>query len=112
VPLARLEQARRGETVFVVAPDAAGAGLLERVHDARRVGATVLALEADDAELRGLAHESLTVRPDPASPSFELVQHLVSAAAGEPPALSRRRGLRDRLSRLVDQLSAPPPIGW
>ncbi|WP_042414387.1 hypothetical protein [Streptacidiphilus anmyonensis] len=115
VPLARLEEARRGETVFVVAPDAAGEGLLERVHDARRVGATVLALEAADPELRGLAHEALTVAPDPGAPSFELVQHLVSAAAGEPATPTRRRGpgLRGRLARLVDQLTAPPPpLGW
>ncbi|WP_037607201.1 hypothetical protein [Streptacidiphilus rugosus] len=114
VPLSRLEQARRGETVFVVAPDTAGEGLLERVHDARRTGATVLALEADDPELRGLAHEALTVRREPTAPSFELVQHLVSAAAGEPPRPRRgARTLRDRLGRLVDHLSAPPPpIGW
>ncbi|MBF9071399.1 hypothetical protein [Streptacidiphilus fuscans] len=113
VTLSRLEQARRGETVFVVAPDATGEGLLERVHDARRIGATVLAMEADDAELRGLAHEALTVRPDPATPSFELVQHLVSAAAGEPVARRRRRGVKDRLSQLVDRLTAPPPpLGW
>ncbi|SEM08811.1 hypothetical protein [Streptacidiphilus jiangxiensis] len=114
VPLARLEEARRGETVFVVAPEVADAGLLERVHDARRVGATVLALEAADPELRGLAHEALTVVPDPGAPSFELVQHLVSAAAGDP-ATPRRpsAGLRGRLARLLDHLTAPPPpLGW
>jgi hypothetical protein len=114
VPLARLEEARRGETVFVVAPEATDEGLLERVDDARRVGATVLALEAADPELRGLAHEALTVTPDPGAPSFELVQHLVSAAAGEPlPPRRRATGLRGRLSRLVDHLTAPPPpLGW
>ncbi|MEY9876158.1 hypothetical protein ABH931_005668 [Streptacidiphilus sp. MAP12-33] len=114
VSLARLEAARRGETVFVVAPEAAGEGLLERVHDARRVGATVLALEAADPELRGLAHEALTVAPDPGAPSFELVQHLVSAATGDPASPRRTGGgLRGRLARLLDQLTAPPPpLGW
>ena len=59
--LERLAGTRRGETVFVVAPDAAPERLLERVDDARRVGATILTLETGDTELRSLAHESLTV---------------------------------------------------
>ena len=43
--LERLEAARRGETVFVVTPTSAPVPLLERVSDARRVGATVFALD-------------------------------------------------------------------
>lgn len=46
VGLGRIEAARRGETLLVVSPGSAGAGLLERVHDARRAGATVLAVSA------------------------------------------------------------------
>jgi hypothetical protein len=61
VGLSRLEAARRGETLFVVAPDAAPAPLLERVNDARHVGATILALGQNDDELDDLAHEFLTV---------------------------------------------------
>lgn len=38
VGLGRLSAARRGETLLVVSPAAPGAGLLERVHDARRPG--------------------------------------------------------------------------
>ena len=45
VGLGRLEAAGRGETLLVVAPEPPGAALLERVHDARRAGATVLALD-------------------------------------------------------------------
>jgi hypothetical protein len=46
-----------------------------------------------------------------------MVQHLVSAAAGEnglpsPGRRGRGRGFRDRLSRLADQLTAPPPTRW
>ncbi|GAA4356831.1 hypothetical protein [Angustibacter luteus] len=63
IGLSRLEQVGRGETVFVVAPDAAPASLLERVDDARRVGATVLSLDAGDDELGALAHERMTVSP-------------------------------------------------
>lgn len=109
IGLDRLEQTRRGETVFVVAPDAAPEPLLERVADARRTGATVFAIDAGDTELESLAHESLVV---PASateglvvPEFDVVSHLVSAAAGEPEIANRVRGfsaLRDRLARILD----------
>ena len=86
------------------------AGLLERVHDARRAGATVLALDGGDPEVRGLAHEALTVSADD-EVDLDTVQHLVSAAAGEngAPSPRGRRTFRDRLSRLADQLTAPPP---
>ncbi|WP_344588668.1 hypothetical protein, partial [Kitasatospora paracochleata] len=79
--LRRLADAGRGATVLVVAPDPAGVPLLERVHYARRGGATVLALDTGDRELGDLAHERLTV-PEAGPEPFELVQHLVSAAAG------------------------------
>ncbi|AIR98063.1 hypothetical protein [Streptomyces glaucescens] len=110
----RIEAARRGETLLVVAPDRARAPLLERVHDARRAGVTVLALgPGQDDDLAAMAHETLTV-PDGSELDIDLVQHLVSAAAGENarPAPRGRRRLRDRLSRLADQLTAPPPTRW
>ncbi|MER7717150.1 hypothetical protein ABTX99_09375 [Streptomyces flaveolus] len=113
VGLGRLAAARRGETLLVVAPDEPGAPLLERVHDARRAGATVLALGSGERELTAMAHETLTV-PDGAELDLDTVQHLVSAAAGEnagPPPRGRRR-FRDRLSRLTDHLTAPPPPRW
>ncbi|MET9776049.1 hypothetical protein ABZ023_17645 [Streptomyces sp. NPDC006367] len=113
VGLGRLAAARRGETLLVVAPDEPGAPLLERVHDARRAGATVLALGGGERELTAMAHEALTV-PDGAELDLDTVQHLVSAAAGEnavPPPRGRRR-FRDRLSRLADHLTAPPPPRW
>ncbi|MFJ8002842.1 hypothetical protein [Streptomyces fagopyri] len=113
VGLGRVEAARRGETLLVVAPSAPGAPLLERVHDARRAGATVLALDSGDRELGAMAHEALTVPPEHEL-DFDTVQHLVSAAAGENtlPAQRGRRRLRDRLSRLADQLTAPPAARW
>ncbi|MCF3125308.1 MULTISPECIES: hypothetical protein [Streptomyces] len=111
--LGRIEAARRGETLLVVAPDAPGEELLTRVHDARQAGATVLALDSGDRDLAALSHEALSVPPGP-DLDLDTVQHLVSAAAGEnalPEARGRRR-LRDRLSRLADQLTAPPPTRW
>ncbi|MFC1413054.1 hypothetical protein ACEZCY_09070 [Streptacidiphilus sp. N1-12] len=115
VPMQRLEQARRGETVFVVAPESADGGLLERVHDARRAGATVLALENGDRELRGLAHEALTVPAEEDTLSavgFDAVQHLVSSAAGTDPGAGRRR-TRRALAGIIARLTAPaPPMRW
>ncbi|WP_406449501.1 hypothetical protein OG782_10205 [Streptomyces sp. NBC_00876] len=112
VGLGRIEAAGRGETLLVVVPEPPGEGLLERVHDARRAGATVLSLDNGDPEVRGLAHEALSVVGDDVD--LDTVQHLVSAAAGEnsAPVLRGRRRFRDRLSRLADQLTAPPPARW
>ncbi|MEW2252362.1 MULTISPECIES: hypothetical protein [unclassified Streptomyces] len=113
VGLGRIEAARRGETLLVVAPGEP-APLLERVHDARRAGVTVLALGGGAGELAGMAHEALTV-PDGAELDLDTVQHLVSAAAGEttvPGPPRGRRTFRDRLSRLAESLTSPPPAPW
>ncbi|GGX52823.1 hypothetical protein GCM10010358_03230 [Streptomyces minutiscleroticus] len=109
----RLAAARRGETLLVVAPDAPDGTLLERIHDARRAGATVMALDAGDRDLQALAHEALTVPEEPVL-DLDTVQHLVSAAAGENalPSPRGRRRFRDRLARLTDHLTAPPPARW
>ncbi|MDV5145162.1 hypothetical protein R1T08_13280 [Streptomyces sp. SBC-4] len=113
VGLGRLEAAGRGATLLMVAPERPDAGLLQRVHDARRAGATVLSLDGGDAEVRGLAHETLTVA-EGAEVDLDTVQHLVSAAAGENSLPSPRgnRRFRDRLSDLADRLTAPPPARW
>ncbi|MET7453984.1 hypothetical protein ABZT03_19285 [Streptomyces sp. NPDC005574] len=109
----RLAAARRGETLLVVAERGPDADLLEGVHDARRAGATVLALGAGGAELTAMAHESLTVT-DGSELDLDSVQHLVSAAAGENflPAPRGRRRLRDHLTALAHHLTAPPPARW
>lgn len=107
----RIGAAQRGETLLVVAPEEP-APLLERVHDARRSGVTVLALGSGGGELEAMAHESLAV-PEGAELDLDTVQHLVSAAAGENGTSPRvRRGFRDRLSRLAETLTAPPAAPW
>ncbi|MGW2448711.1 hypothetical protein [Streptomyces sp. NPDC001675] len=106
----RIEAARRGETLLVVAPEEP-AELLERVHGARRAGVTVLALGAGGGELAAMAHDTLAV-PEGAELDLDSVQHLVSAAAGENSTPRARRGFRDRLSRLADILTAPPAAPW
>lgn len=92
------------------------------MHDARRNGATVLALDGGDRDLHALAHDALAAPPAPpeegagVTPDLDLdtIQHLVSAAAGENslPAPRGRRRFRDRLARLADGLTAPPPPRW
>ncbi|MGR8010823.1 hypothetical protein [Streptomyces hypolithicus] len=116
VGLERIEAVRRGETLLVVAPERPGAELLERVCGARRAGARVLSLDGEDGEngeVRTLAHEALSV-PVGGDVDMDTVQHLVSAAAGENslPVPRGRRRFRDRVSRLADQLTAPPPGRW
>ena len=122
VGLERLEAARRGETLFVVAPEVAPEQLLERVADARRVGATILSIDEGDPELGSLTHDRLIVPTlmradgpldnplaaarDTTRVDMDTVQHLVSVAAGED---IHRGSLRDRLARLLDRLSGPAP---
>jgi hypothetical protein len=109
VGLERLRAATRQETLLVVSSQLAPEELLERVHDVRRAGATVFALDQDDPELDAIAHESLPVRPQSAPLSFDAAQHLVSSAAAKEAEPSRRRdaGLRSRLARLLDTVSGP-----
>ncbi|MFJ3514720.1 MULTISPECIES: hypothetical protein [unclassified Streptomyces] len=119
VGLGRLEAARRGHTLLVVAPGAPGEELLERVHGARRAGATVLSLDGGDPGLGTLAHDVLSVPggdtgAQDGGMDLDTVQHLVSAAAGENglPVQRGARRFRDRLARLADQLTSPPPSRW
>ena len=104
VSLARLAGAGRGDSLVVVSPQAAPDGLLERVCDARKGGATILALDRGDARLADVAHETLTVAPG-APLTFDAAQHLVSVAAGERSERPPR--LRARLARLLDTVSGP-----
>jgi hypothetical protein len=116
VTLERLESARRGETVFVVSDESAPEGLLERAWDARKGGATVVSLDTGDQELHSVTHESLIVPtagseqievPELEVVSFDNVQHLVSVAAGEAAIEPRTRTVRERMSKLLEQLSGP-----
>lgn len=107
VGMERLGDISRGETLLVVTGEVAPGELLERVHDVRRTGATVFALDRGDPDLDTLAHEVLAV-PRPSAPvSFDAAQHLVSAAVAAPsPAQSRASvSLRRRLARLLDAVS-------
>ncbi|MEV4460169.1 hypothetical protein ACWEQG_03080 [Microbispora sp. NPDC004025] len=103
VGMERLRGTGRGETLFVVAEQTAPVPLLERVDDARRSGATILAVDGGDPELESLAHDAIAVPAGESVLSFDAAQHLVSSAAGEV----RRLGLRERLARLADRITGP-----
>lgn len=115
VTLERLEAARRGETVFVVSDQTAPEQLLQRAWDARKVGATVLSLDAGDDELHEVAHESLSVvtsETDLITPaldvvSFDSVQHLVSVAAGEAAQSRAARSMRSRMASFLENITGP-----
>lgn len=115
ITLERLEAARRGETVFVVSEDEAPEQLLQRAWDARKLGATVLSLDAGDVELHQVAHESLTVvtthteliTPELDVVSFDSVQHLVSVAAGEAAQMRSTRSMRSRMASLLENITGP-----
>ena len=118
VGIDRIARAGRSETLLVVGSDAAPDALLERVSDARKAGASILALDRGDDELDSLAHEYLTVRPVVDPVSFDGAQHLVSMAVGEadfefmaPIADARQPtagGVRGRLARLLNVVSGTP----
>ena len=102
VGLDRLEHVARRETLLVVSPDATPERLLDRVADARKGGALILAIETGDRDLRSLAHESLTVPGADAGPYLDVVEHVVSTTAGT--ATVNRRTVRSRLGRILDKL--------
>ncbi len=110
VGIDRIARAARSETLLVVGSEAAPEALLERVADARRAGASILALDRGDDELDGLAHECLAVRPGLDPVSFDGAQHLVSITVGEPDVPRHRpaRNARARLARLLDAVSGSP----
>jgi hypothetical protein len=83
----RLAAAARQETVLVVGSAKQPDALLERVSDARRRGALIMAVHDGDRDLDDLAQESVTVD----SPLFDPAQHLVTAFAPRGPAQRRAR---------------------
>jgi hypothetical protein len=120
VGIDRLQAVSRGETLFIVAPDSAPEQLLERVADAKRIGATILSIDNGDEDFASLAHDRLIVPSyqlevptgvdaNLAAVDFETVQHLVSVAAGEAGEAGQRNTMRERLSKLLDRVSGPPP---
>jgi hypothetical protein len=83
VGLDAVHRAGTGSTVLVAAPSPVDDALLERLQDARRGGATLLALHPRAAALDELAHESLALPAGlmTATEGFDAASHIVSAGA-------------------------------
>lgn len=103
----RVEALRRGETLFVVAPQEPPARLLEHASDARKSGATVFSLDGGCSDLGGIAHEALSVPQTGEAVSFDAVQHLITSAAGDGQPRRRKTSVRAGLGRLLDVVSGP-----
>jgi hypothetical protein len=110
VGLQRLESTGRGEALLVVAQHDPADGLLERIGDARRRGAQILTLDQGADQLRGLAHETLTVPDEPGPLNFDTAQHLVSLAAANSHIGAG--GLRAWLGRWIEAVSGPRVERW
>lgn len=99
VGIDRLADVRRS-TLLVVAPEAAPAGLLQRVSDARGRGATILTLAGNDGttgagDLTGLAHDAVLL-PSPDAVELDLAGHVVGASAAADLVPAQRRWFRQR----------------
>ncbi|MET9313044.1 hypothetical protein ABZX12_14540 [Kribbella sp. NPDC003505] len=131
IGLDRLRDAGRGESLLVVAEDAPGETLLERISDVRRRGTTIFSIGNGDNELTSLSHETLVpellipdgfgwtsrelydepqtalteVEPQTAE-GFETAQHLVSLAAADEEA--GQPGWRRRLRNAIERLGGEP----
>ena len=109
VDLKRLHTAARGHTVLVAAPTAARDDLLNRIADARQAGAVILTIEAGDADLQSVAHDTLTLTDQELlrcdtdlsvalGSAFDVAEHFVSLVAAESSI--RACGSLSRLDRL------------
>ena len=97
VSVDELRRSGRGRAVLVVAPDALADTELERLADARRAGATLLAVSSahqDVDELAGLAHDCAVVDSLAGSANgledMGFASHLITVSAGTT-TLPRRR---------------------
>ncbi len=103
VPVDELRRSGRGRAVLVVAPDELAETELERLADARRAGATVLAVSAAHervADLAGLAHDCAVLDSSAGSANtledMGLASHLITVSAGTAELPRRRFALLHR----------------
>jgi hypothetical protein len=93
-----LRDGGRGRAVLVVAPDPLAEDELERLADARRAGATLMAVTSVEDELAGLAHEAAVVESvaQGAADDVGFASHVVTVSAGTAVRQRRRFSLLSR----------------
>ncbi len=80
VSVDEVARASRDCTVLVI-PDHDDPGLLERISDARRRGARVMAIERASSRLASYSHEYLMVDEKHTDQEYDLCQHIITAIA-------------------------------
>ena len=94
-----LRRRGRGRAVLVVAPDPLAEDELELLADARRAGATLMAVTMAEDELAGLVHECAVVDgqgPHAGLEDVGFASHVVTVSAGTPLRARRRFSLLSR----------------
>jgi len=104
VSLSELSQMTRNQTLLVVSSCSHSPHLLERVTDAKKRGARIMAVHREDEDLADISHEMLFVDPLRDGHDFDLTQHLITDIATMVELQEPRRWPR-RLRRDV------PPVG-
>lgn len=80
VSVDEVARASRDCTVLVI-PDCVDPGLLERISDAHKRGARVMAIEREGSLLDSYSHEYLMVDKGHTEHDYDLCQHIVTAVA-------------------------------
>lgn len=80
VSVDEVARASRDTTVLVI-PDHDDPGLLERITDAHKRGARVMAIERAGSSLAPFSHDYLAVEESRSDREYDLCQHIVSAVA-------------------------------
>jgi len=94
VSVGEVSQLTRNQTLLIVSSCSHSTELLERVTDAKKRGARIMAVHRDDEDLVGLSHEMLSVDPLRDDHDFDLTQHLVTDIAPLAERQERRRWTR------------------
>ena len=81
MPMECLTRVSPTETVLVVSPYGESEALLNRVEDARRLGARILAIHPEGSELLDLSHDGLPIGSWASGHEIEVGQHLVTSLA-------------------------------
>ncbi len=89
--LRELSQLTRHQTLLIVSSSSHSPQLLERVTDAKKRGARIMAVHRDDGDLADISHEMLSVDPLRDDHDFELTQHLVTDIAPMVERQERKR---------------------
>ena len=92
VSVDEIGRATRHQTVLVISSCYRSPELLQRVTDAKKRGARIMAVHRGDVDLVGISHEMLSVDPQRVDHDFDLAQHLVTDIAPTVERLERKRG--------------------